>query len=176
MLSQPRANFLIFCCYGFARPRGLGFGTPRGRANLQQEKKTFFYSDGFWLNKYVCIKKCNLILCFQIFAYTWGCIKSKRGVPETLKIWKLSLDFKVSGPPLFLIHAEHLLIFLFPEPTTKKTKESNCWNIHDIRTQEHQKKTFKFKTGCHANWFTLIYEYQFQTHKFTVNHCKIVKH
>ena len=65
---------------------GVGFWDPKRTREPTTRKKSNFYSDGFWLSKYVCIKRCNLILCFYIFVYTWGCIKSKRGVPETLKI------------------------------------------------------------------------------------------
>ena len=127
MLSQPRANV----------------------SNLQQEKKSNFYSDGFWLSKYSLIyfniKKCNLILC-NVSSQNEGCPKP----------WKLSLDLKVSGPLLFLRRAEHLVIFLFPEPARKKNQRikllKHSWNSKS-RTPT---KTFKFKTRCHVNWFTNI--------------------
>ena len=117
---------------------GVGFWDPKRTREPTTRKKSNFYSDGFWLSKYVCIKKCNLILCFYMFVYTWGCIKSKRGVPETLKIkpW-----FKGFGPP-FVFETCRTSIHFLVSRTNKEKKQritllKHSWNSNSKMPKKH---------------------------------------
>ena len=132
--------------------RGWVLG-PQEDARTYDKKKSNFYSDVFWLSKYVCIKKCDLILCIYIFGYTWGCIKSKRGVPETSKI---KLWFKGFGPP-FVFETCRTSIHLLVSKTNKEKNQRIKLLKHSCNSKSRtQKKTLKFKTRCHVNWFTDI--------------------
>ena len=117
---------------------GVGFWDPKKtREPTTRKNQTFIPMCFGWVSMSVS----KNVIWFYVFTFldTLGDVSSQNeGCPKPRK---LSFDLKVSGPPLFLRHAEHLFIFLFPKPTRKKTKESNCWNIHAIQNQEHKKNT-----------------------------------